>query len=254
MVGEAPRLAWPAVAVAVGNRAKADRARPKTVDGSSPRRRQSNERCGPCARAPKRQPIRASPLKSQTPALSSQPSDADSRQGEPPRQPSSRITCRPERCGHRAISRTSASISPATPTLSPAPQHVKARLRSPKRSVSQHSRFPDRRRSRPTSGLTIASLAGQAASGGDRVDVPLDLDAVAGARMKAAKPPSCAWMVNQRAGRSLSLRNEWATCGGAATNPPEETVIVSASRPELEGQFALEHVEGIGVLGRARPV
>jgi hypothetical protein len=94
----------------------------------------------------------------------------------------------------------------------------------------------------------------QAASGGDRVDVPLDLDAVAGARMKAAKPPSCAWMVNQRAGRSLSLRNEWATCGGAATNPPEETVIVSASRPQLEGQFALEHVEGIGVLGRARPV
>jgi hypothetical protein len=114
--------------------------------------------------------------------------------------------------------------------------------------------IPDSRRSRPTSGLTIASLAGQAASGGDRVDVPLDLDAVAGARMKAAKPPSCAWMVSQRAGRSLSLRNEWATCGGAATNPPEETVIVSASRPELEGQFALEHVEGIGVLGRARPV
>ena len=49
--------------------------------------------------------------------------------------------------------------------------------------------------------------------------------------MKAAKPPSRAWMVSQRAGRSLSLRTEWATPGGAATNPPEETVNVVASRP-----------------------
>jgi hypothetical protein len=31
--------------------------------------------------------------------------------------------------------------------------------------------------------------------------------------------------------RSLSLRSEWATPGGTATNPPEETVIVSGSRP-----------------------
>jgi hypothetical protein len=72
--------------------------------------------------------------------------------------------------------------------------------------------------------------------------------------MKAAKPPSGAWTVSQRAGRSPVVRKEWATSGGTATSPPEETVIVSASRPELEGQFALEHVEGIGVLGRARPV
>jgi hypothetical protein len=57
-----------------------------------------------------------------------------------------------------------------------------------------------------------------------------------------------AWMVSQRAGRSLAERNEWATSGGAATNPPEETVIVLASRPDLEGQFAFEDVEGIGVL------
>jgi hypothetical protein len=35
-------------------------------------------------------------------------------------------------------------------------------------------------------------------------------------------------MVSQRAGRSLSLRNEWATCGVTVTNPPDETLIVSA--------------------------
>ena len=55
-------------------------------------------------------------------------------------------------------------------------------------------------------------------------------------------------MVSQRAGRSLSLRSEWTTSGGAATNPPEETVIVFASRPISKVQFALEDVEGIGVL------
>ena len=66
--------------------------------------------------------------------------------------------------------------------------------------------------------------------------------------MNAAKPPSRAWMVSQRAGRSLSLRSEWATPGGTATNPPEETVIVFGLAPDLEGQLALEDVEGIGVL------
>ena len=41
-----------------------------------------------------------------------------------------------------------------------------------------------------------------------------------------AKPPSGAWTVSQRAGRSPAVRKEWATSGGTATNPPEETVIV----------------------------
>ena len=52
--------------------------------------------------------------------------------------------------------------------------------------------------------------------------------------MNAAKPPSRAWMVSQRAGRSLALRSEWATSGGLT--------------PDLEGQFTFEDVERIGVL------
>ncbi len=65
--------------------------------------------------------------------------------------------------------------------------------------------------------------------------------------MNAAKPPSGAWMVSQLAARALALRNAWGTPGGAATNPPAETMIGLRVAPELEGQFSLEDVEGIGV-------
>ena len=54
-------------------------------------------------------------------------------------------------------------------------------------------------------------------------------------------------MVSQPAGRSPALRSEWATSGGTATKPPEGTVIVFLA-PDLEGEFALENVEGVRVL------
>jgi magnesium chelatase family protein len=78
---------------------------------------------------------------------------------------------------------------------------------------------------------TIASLAGRPPSGGTAAMSHSTSTPSRMPRMNAAKSPSGAWMVSQRAGRSLSLRSEWATSGGAATNPPEETVIVFASRP-----------------------
>jgi hypothetical protein len=92
---------------------------------------------------------------------------------------------------------------------------------------------------RATTGLASTGISGvddrfarrRAAVGGRGGDVPLDLDAVADAAHEGCKPPSRAWIVSQRAGRSLALRSEWATPGGTATNPPEETVIVSGSRP-----------------------
>ena len=67
-------------------------------------------------------------------------------------------------------------------------------------------------------------------------------------RINAANPTSRAWMVSQRADRSLSLRSEWATSGGAATKPPEETLIDLPSHPISKVKFALEDVESVRVL------
>ena len=78
---------------------------------------------------------------------------------------------------------------------------------------------------------TIASLAGRPPSAGTAEMSHSTSTPSRMPRKRAAKPPSRAWMVSQRAGRSLSLRSEWGTSCGAATNPPEETVIVFASRP-----------------------
>ena len=50
-------------------------------------------------------------------------------------------------------------------------------------------------------------------------------------RTNLPEPPSGAWMVSQRAGRSPAVRNEWATPGGAARKPPAASVTVSASCP-----------------------
>jgi hypothetical protein len=66
--------------------------------------------------------------------------------------------------------------------------------------------------------------------------------------MNAAKPPSGAWIVIQRAGRWPSVRNEWATYGGAARKPPAATVILLVSRPISKVSSPLEDVEGVGVV------
>jgi hypothetical protein len=72
---------------------------------------------------------------------------------------------------------------------------------------------------------------GQAAGGGHGGMTHSTLTPSWMPRMDAAKPPSGAWIVSQRAGPWPSVRNEWATCGGAARKPPAATVIVSVSRP-----------------------
>jgi hypothetical protein len=66
--------------------------------------------------------------------------------------------------------------------------------------------------------------------------------------MKVAKPPSRAWIVSQRAGRSLSLRSEWATPGRHSHESAGGDRDRLGLAPDLEGQFALEDVEGIRVL------
>ena len=66
-------------------------------------------------------------------------------------------------------------------------------------------------------------------------------------RMKPAKPPSGVWMVSQRAGRSPSVAKAWATPGGGRRTRRGDCDR-SAFASDLEGQFALEHVECVGVL------
>ena len=66
-------------------------------------------------------------------------------------------------------------------------------------------------------------------------------------RMNAAKPPSRAWMMSQRAGWEPVVPYECATSAGTATKPPAPTVIVSAFGPDLEGELAFENVERLGV-------
>ena len=67
-------------------------------------------------------------------------------------------------------------------------------------------------------------------------------------RMNAAKPPSLAWMMSQRAGWPPAVRNECATPGGAATKPPAPIGDRLALGPDLEGELAFENVERLGVL------
>ncbi|HEX4324019.1 MAG TPA: MarR family transcriptional regulator [Gaiellaceae bacterium] len=60
--------------------------------------------------------------------------------------------------------------------------------------------------------------------------------------MKSAKPPSGAWIVSQRAGPVSATRNEWASPGGAATNPPagfadfDASYLIVAQYPGPQGE------------------
>src|SRR5437762_1858470 len=102
-------------------------------------------------------------------------------------------------------------------------------------------------RRRSSSGADDCFARRQSAIGRHPGDVPLDPTPSRTPRRNAAKPPSCAWTVSQRAGRSPALRNEWATPGGAGYESSGRDPDRLAFAPDLERQLALEDVERIGV-------